>query len=227
MSNSDFSDSITKSSGFMPARKEHWNAVYEGAPTDQLGWYEEVPRPSLKLIDEANLSPSARLLDVGTGATTLIDCLLDEGYEDVVAVDVSEVALRRLAERLGPERASKVEWIVGDLTDPKTLADVRPVDLWHDRAVLHFLTEEKDRQSYGRSLRSVVKPGGHVIIAAFSPEGADRCSGLEVHNYDHAMIAEFLGSEFRLERYFDYEYRHPSGEPRPYVYTLFQRTETG
>lgn len=211
-------------SGLMPTRKEHWNEVYEGTPTDRLGWYEELPGPSLDLINEVNISPKDRLLDAGAGATTLIDRLLSDGYENLVAVDISEVALRRLAERLDPEQAAKVGWIVGDLTDPDTLEGVDPVGLWHDRAVLHFLTEEEARQNYVRSLRSLVKPGGWVIVAAFSLDGAPRCSGLEVRNYDHRMIGDLLGPDFQLERHFDYVYHQPSGDARPYVYTLFQRT---
>lgn len=209
----------------MTTRKKHWNEVYEDTPTDQLGWYEEVPRPSLQLVSKCELGEDPHLLDAGAGTTTLIDRLLQRGYENLTVVDVSDRALSRLADRLGPE-ARRVDWIVGDLTDPEVLEDVEPVDLWHDRAVLHFLTEKKERQGYVRSLRSAVKPGGHVIIAAFSMEGADRCSGLDVRNYDRHMIGELLGPEFVLERHFDYLYRQPSGDPRPYVYTLFRRMES-
>lgn len=209
----------------MNDRQSHWNAVYEETPTDELGWYEPVPGPSLDLITTLDLDDDARILDAGAGATTLIDHLLERGYQELVAVDLSEVGLQRLARRIGPDRAERVAWIVGDLTDPSTLADISTVDLWHDRAVLHFLTEEADRKGYLQSLRSTVRPGGHVIIATFSPEGAERCSGLPVRRYEAEGIAELLGPEFELLRDFEYLYRQPSGDPRPYVYTLFRRAE--
>jgi len=204
-------------------RKSHWNATYENTPTDQLGWYEEAPGPSLDLIIETGLPPSARILDAGSGATTLIDALLDRGYANLLAVDISEVALERLQARLAPEAATQVQWIVGDLTDSETLASIAPVDVWHDRAVLHFLTDAADRAAYVQALRSVVKPGGYVIIAAFALDGADRCSGLDVRNYDAEMINDLLGPDFEMERSLSHTYHQPSGAPRPYVYTRFRR----
>lgn len=211
----------------MTSRKEHWNEVYEETTTDRLGWYEEAPRPSLRLVSECGLKKEAHILDAGAGATTLIDHLLQRGFENLTALDVSEVALSRLKDRLSRQQAAKVNWIVGDLTNPHTFTDLEPVDLWHDRAVLHFLTEKRSRQDYVRTLRSVLKPGGYVIIAAFSLDGASRCSGLEVRNYDPTMIEELLGPAFILERHFDHLYRQPSGDPRPYVYALFRRREGG
>lgn len=213
----------------MPSRKErkvHWNATYEGTPTDQLGWYEEAPGPSIDLITKLDLPTSARILDAGSGATTLIDALLDRGYANLIAADISEVALKRLQSRLAPEEAAQVQWIVGDLTDSDTLAPVDPVDVWHDRAVLHFLTDATDRAAYVQALRSVVKPGGYVIIAAFALDGAERCSGLDVRNYDAEMIDSLLGPDFEMERSLSHTYYQPSGAPRPYVYTQFQRVHT-
>ncbi|MFO8231266.1 MAG: class I SAM-dependent methyltransferase [Longimonas sp.] len=210
----------------MPSRKKrqaHWNATYKDTPTNQLGWYEEAPGPSLDLITECDLPTSARILDAGSGATTLIDALIDRGYADLVAVDISEVALQRLQARLAPEEDAPVQWIVGDLTDPDTLASVDPVDVWHDRAVLHFLTDAADRAAYVQSLRSVVKPGGYVIIAAFALDGATRCSGLDVRNYDASMISNLLGPDFEMEQSLNHTYHQPSGAPRPYVYTRFRR----
>lgn len=211
----------------MPTRKAHWNATYSGTPTDQLGWYEEAPGPSLDLITELNLPASAHILDAGSGATTLIDALLDKGHTNLTAVDISRVALERLQTRLNPQQAAQVQWVVGDLTDAGTLATVEPVDLWHDRAVLHFLTDADDRAAYVQGLQSTVRPGGHVIIAAFARDGAERCSGLDVRNYDAAMIDDLLGLEFKMERSLNHTYHQPSGSPRPYVYTRFRRTEAG
>jgi hypothetical protein len=131
--------------------------------------------------------------------------------------------LNKLKERLGEEKASHVRWIVDDITHPAYIQNLRDISLWHDRAVLHFLLKENQRQEYLSTLKKVVKRGGYVIIAAFSLEGAKKCSGLDVKNYDQNMLAEFLGEDFNLLEYFDCTYHTPSGEPRPYIYTLLQK----
>jgi ubiquinone/menaquinone biosynthesis C-methylase UbiE len=203
--------------------KNHWNSVYTTRDVCNLGWYEESPKPSLTLISNTNIKKEGLLLDVGAGATTLIDNLIELGYKNIVAVDISEVALNRLKERLGAEKASLVKWIVDDITQPAHIDKLEDVTLWHDRAVLHFLLEEKQQQMYLTTLKKTVKRGGNVIIAAFSLKGAKKCSGLDIHNYDQNMLADFLGEEFSLVEYFDYTYKMPSGDLRPYIYTLFKR----
>lgn len=202
--------------------KSHWEKVYANKPIDQLGWYEASPQPSLRLIEACGLDPNAVLLNVGAGATTLVDELLQLGYENIIANDISSVGLERLKERLG-EQKEKVTWIVDDLTRPTKLNTIGPVDLWHDRAVLHFFTEEKDRNTYFKLLKKLVKPGGFVILATFNLHGAAKCSGLPVYRYDENMLADRLGNDFELLRAFNYHYTMPSGEKRDYVYTLFQR----
>ena len=204
--------------------KEHWNHVYTSREVSKLGWYEETPTPSLMLISRANIKKDETILDVGSGATTLIDNLIEQGYKNIFAVDISRVALDNLKKRLGEEKASLVKWIVDDIAHPVHIRKLEDVTLWHDRAVLHFLLEEDQRQMYLSTLKETVKIGGNVIIAAFSLKGAKRCSGLDVKNYDEKMLSEFLGKEFNLIEYFDYTYKMPSGELRPYIYTLFKRT---
>lgn len=203
--------------------REHWETVYLNRDTDTLGWYEETPAPCLQLIARCGLDKAAPILDVGAGATTLIDHLLDLGYERVAALDISGAALDKLQLRLGPERAARVEWIVDDITQPEVLLSHEPVVLWHDRALLHFLRGESEQQAYAAALRTLVAPGGFVIIGVFSTQGAERCSGLELKRYDEADLAEFLGRDFALEHSFRHVYTMPSGDPRPYVYTLFRR----
>ncbi len=203
--------------------KEHWNKVYSKSEISTLGWHEESPKPSFDMIQKCDLKKDAFILDVGSGATTLVEKLLRECYNNVVATDISKVALTIAQKNLKKEEAKLVKWIVDDITDPKYLTEIGNIDLWHDRTVLHFLTEEKQREGYLKTLNQLIKIGGYVIIAVFSLEGAKKCSGLDVVNYDHKMIAQFLGSEFELIEHFPYLYIQPSGGERPYTYTLFRR----
>ena len=201
--------------------KEHWNEIYEALDVDELTWYEEIPESSIKLLAKCHINKDEPVLDVGAGASTFIDHLIDKGFKKIIAADISEIALDRLKERLG-EKASLVRWIVDDITQPVHIQNLKDIAVWHDRAVLHFLLEENQRHTYLSTLKKVIKKGGYVIIAAFSLKGAKKCSGLDVKNYDQNMLAKFLGEDFTLLEYFDYTYYMPSGEPRPYIYALFQ-----
>lgn len=202
--------------------KEHWNKAYERVSADQLGWYEKDVSPTMQLIKKAGIGPSSRLLSVGAGSTTLIDTLLEHGYDNLLATDISDVALQVLQTRIG-NLHNKVEWIVDDLTNATLLNDIQPVDLWIDRAVLHFFTEEDDQETYFRLLRNLVHKYGYVILAEFNLESAEKCSGLPVHRYNTEMLQNKLGENFNLITSFDYDYTMPSGDSRTYVYTLFQR----
>ena len=155
--------------------KSHWEQVYRSKPVDSVSWYQPHAQRSLDLIRRVAGSRDARILDVGGGASTLADDLLDAGMTHVSVLDISGSALEAARQRLGP-RASKVRWIEGDITSLEL--EPASVDVWHDRAVFHFLTDPKDRAAYVRQVRSAVRPGGHVIVEAFSPEGPPQCSGL-------------------------------------------------
>ncbi len=203
----------------------HWNNVYENSVVTNLGWYEDDPEPSMRLINRCNLDKRASILNVGAGATTLVDALMREGYEGIIANDLSPHALEKLKARLG-DKSDKVKWIVDDLTCPCKLEDVGEVDLWHDRAVLHFFTDKDEQDAYFKLLRGLVKRDGYVIIAAFHLDGAPKCSGLPVHRYDTEMLDRRLGSDFELVASFDTTYVMPSGDHRAYVYTLFRRNKT-
>ena len=207
----------------MTDRRTHWNQIYANTPITQLGWYEEVPKPSLEMIDGLDLDPQARILDAGAGVGTLLDHLLERGFANLVAVDLSGTALQRLARRLETDQAAEIQWVVGDLRDPEALAQIDSVDLWHDRAVLHFLTDEVDRTEYLGTLKSILRPGGHVIVAAFSRNGPTRCSGCSVRRYDVGRIMRLFGSEFSLVKSQEYVYENPAGESRSYVYALLRR----
>jgi EEF1A lysine methyltransferase 2 len=203
--------------------QEHWDRVYATTPVDGTGWYEREPAPSLALVARCGLAPDDPILDVGSGASTFADHLLDLGYRRIIATDISPVGLERLGERLG-DRSPSVERIVDDVTHPAQLRSLQGIALWHDRAALHFLTDPGDRAAYVDTLRAVLRPDGWAILAAFAPDGATHCSGLPVHRYDAAMLGELLGPEFELREALAHVYTNRRGEPRPYVYTLFRRT---
>lgn len=205
--------------------KNHWNEVYSSKSIEKLGWYEDVATQSLNLIKKCSLRKDEEIIDVGCGASLLIDNLINEGFRKITATDISKNAIGKLKKRLGKEKASQVRWIVDDLTSPKELTNLNNISLWHDRAVLHFLTKVSDRQIYRKILTGAVKVNGYVIIASFSLKGAKKCSGLDVRRWDKKLLSEFLGSDFHLIEHFDYVYQMPSEDLRPYVYTLFQRVK--
>jgi SAM-dependent methyltransferase len=202
--------------------KRHWDTAYEKSSIPNLGWYEEYPDVSLRLIEKCKLQKEASILNVGAGATTLIDELLKLGYENIIANDISPKAINKLKKRLGDQN-HKVNWIIDDLTQPTELARIGAVGLWHDRAVLHFFINEKDQNTYFKLLKRLVKSKGFVIITTFNLNGAEKCSGLPVHRYDENMLQSKLGDDFELIESFDYTYKMPSEDTREYVYTLFQR----
>lgn len=203
--------------------KKHWNAAYQKSPVTNLGWYEENPTPSVELIESCNLPKEALIFNAGAGATTLISELLAKGYGNIVVNDISSVALSELKSQLPAPMNATVQFVVDDLTNPSELLKIKNVDLWHDRAVLHFFTEEKQQKAYFDLLKGALKPKGFVILAEFNLEGAKKCSGLDVFNYNEAMLQERLGTDFVLLKSFNYTYTQPSGNTREYVYTLFQK----
>jgi cyclopropane fatty-acyl-phospholipid synthase-like methyltransferase len=199
----------------------HWNNAYSKNEEEKLGWYETDLSPSLKLINSSQLAKGDTILVIGAGSTNLIDDLIKDKFTSILCTDISDVALKNLSNRIGETEC--LECIVDDLRKPEKLKTIEQVDLWFDRAVLHFLVEQKDQTQYFDLLRSKVKSGGHVILAEFSLEGATKCSGLPIVNYSSDMLQERLGDEFTLIEEFNYVYTMPSGDKRPYIYTLFKR----
>ena len=203
--------------------EKHWNASYQKSPITNLGWYEENPTPSIELIETCNLPKDGLIFNAGAGATTLISELLATGYGNLLVNDISSVALAELKNNLLVPKNAQIKFIVDDLTNPSELLKLKNVELWHDRAVLHFFTEEKQQKAYFDLLKSILKPKGFVILAEFNLEGAKKCSGLDVFNYNEEMLQERLGSDFELLKSFNFTYTQPSGNTREYVYTLFQK----
>lgn len=178
----------------MADREQHWNQVYASKSPLEVSWYQTEPRLSLQLIDQCGIGKHEPVIDVGGGASTLVDHLLEAGYTRPAVLDISSIALDHARQRLG-DKAGMVEWIVGDITQ---FEPPHSFTLWHDRAVFHFLTEPSDRERYVSALKKTVPGGGHVIIAAFAIGGPTKCSGLDIEQYDTQKLLSVLGSEFTL-----------------------------
>lgn len=204
--------------------KAHWNKAYSSKPHESLGWYENNVTPTLKMIEKAGLAKDSNVLVVGAGSTTLIDALVEDNYSKLIASDISEVSLDNLKARI-KDTNNSVTYIVDDLTAPVQLNEIAHVDMWIDRAVLHFFVEEKDRETYFNLLKKLVKPNGYVLLAEYNLEGAIKCAGLPVHRYNNPLFEKYLGSAFELEATFNHIYTMPSGDLRPYIYSLYKRVK--
>ncbi len=201
-------------------RKEHWETVYRTKSHDAVSWYESMPETSLELIEACGLDKTAGMIDVGAGASALVDRLLDRGHSDVSALDVSAEALEASKARLG-ERAPRVSWFVSDVT---LWQPHRTFDLWHDRAVFHFLSSPDDREAYRSVLERAVAPGGWTIMATFALGGPLKCSGLDVTRYSEADLDEYLGPAFHMEHSFTRVHTTPSSAEQEFQWMVFRRT---
>ena len=199
-------------------RKEHWETIYRTKAETEVSWYEIDPKISFDLIKLA--SPTCgRVIDVGGGQSLLVEKLLDAGFEKVAVLDISSVALERTKSRLR-ERANQVEWIIADVAAVKNIGTF---DVWHDRAVFHFLTEPQHRKNYVELAASTVPVGGHVIIGTFALDGPLTCSGLEVCRYDASLLSHELGSAFKLVHEVAHIHTTPTGTPQKFIFGLFER----
>lgn len=178
----------------MSTRSAHWENVYATKGETEVSWFQDSPAISLALIRAANPDRTAAIIDIGGGASRLVDALLREGYCSLAVLDLSANALEAARARIGPA-ASNVDWIVSDVT---TWQPTRSYDVWHDRAAFHFLTEPRDRAAYIERLQSAVRPGGQIIIGTFALHGPEKCSGLPVQRYDGKSLAAELGAAFEL-----------------------------
>jgi SAM-dependent methyltransferase len=201
------------------ARKDHWEGVYQAKGEADLSWYQEDPRLSLELIAAFAPAEGGRIIDVGGGASVLVDCLLEGSFERIAVLDISETALSKTRARLG-ERAGRVEWIVDDVTAVESLGTF---DVWHDRAVFHFLTDAEDRRKYADLVRRTVPEGGHLIIATFAVDGPRQCSNLDVCRYDAASLGAELGAGFSLVREAREVHATPWGSSQSFFYGVFRR----
>jgi SAM-dependent methyltransferase len=195
--------------------QSHWDKIYQKKAPNEVSWYRPHLEASLSLIEQTATGPSASIIDVGAGESTLVDDLLSRGYSDLTVLDISQSAIAVSKERLG-DAAERVRWLVADIT--QTALEPAAYDVWHDRAVFHFLTSESDREAYVRSVVHSVKRGGHVIISAFGPEGPTHCSGLEVVRYDADSLHAEFGKNFRLVSSSRQMHETPFGTTQQFLY---------
>ena len=202
-------------------RHEHWQDVYGSKPPRRLGWYKPRLDTSLEWIEALELPRDAPIIDIGCGASTLVDDLLDAGFTNVTLLDISEHALDVVRERLG-ESASTIEWIAADIT----AAELPPgtFHLWHDRAVFHFLTDPRDRGCYRERMEAALKTDGYLLIGLFTPDAPPRCSGLPVQRYALEDLLAELGPGFELLRHRHELHVTPGGVEQAYLYALFRKT---
>lgn len=199
---------------------EHWDAVYGAKAPDAVSWYAPHLAMSLDMIDRLKLPPTARIIDVGGGASTLPHDLLARGFERPTVLDIAAAALEAAKQSLGDD-AARVDWIVGDVT--RVELPEATFDLWHDRAVFHFLTDPADRQRYVDQVRRAVKPGGHVLVATFGPDGPEKCSGLPVVRYDADGLHSAFGAPFERIDSATETHRTPWGAEQAFLYCLCRR----
>lgn len=199
----------------------HWEQVYRTKDAAQQSWFQDEPAISLELI-RTLMKPGDRVIDVGGGSSILASTLLASGAGEVTVLDLSAAAIERAKVRNG-QASQRIRWIVGDITRQSSLP---PVDIWHDRAVFHFLTQPDQRARYADTLCSALRPGGHAVLATFHLDGPEECSGLPVVRYDAAAIARELGDEFAMVDERREEHVTPWGRTQSFVYAVLQRNDT-
>ena len=199
------------------SNQTHWETVYLNKAVEEVSWYRPHLEVSLRLIADSAPSASSAIIDVGGGEATLVDDLVAQGYSDVTVLDISPAAIDVAKSRLGMSAAA-VHWITGDIT----AVELEPAryDVWHDRAVFHFLTSAGDRAAYVRQIARSVRPGGHVIVATFGPDGPDKCSGLDVVRYDAEHLHGEFGPKVRLLDSVTELHETPWGTPQQFMYCL-------
>ena len=200
-------------------RQTHWQTVYQTKGEQQVSWSQPSPEPSLGLIEKFAPARTASIVDIGGGASRLVDALCGRGYRHVTVLDLSEAALQRAKARLGAN-ASAVQWVAADDTQWQP---PQAFDIWHDRAAFHFLVDPRDRESYIARLHQGVKSGGYAVIATFAPDGPEKCSGLPVQRYDHAALGAALGPAFALVHHQPHHHVTPWGASQSFQFSVFRR----
>jgi len=200
-------------------RKLHWEKVYTTKVPTDVSWFQGDPTVSLELIGSTGVSHTQKIIDVGGGTSVLVDKLVGEGFKDLTVLDISSAALDYAKERLG-NRSTNVTWIESDITE---FESTQKYDLWHDRAVFHFLTDQEDRRKYIRAMKESINSGGHVIIAAFSLEGPPKCSGLNVERYSPEKIKNKLGDSFEFVKSVDEVHVTPWSAEQKFTYCYFRK----
>jgi 2-polyprenyl-3-methyl-5-hydroxy-6-metoxy-1,4-benzoquinol methylase len=201
------------------SRRAHWENVYTTKSENEVSWFQENPAPSLELIDVAQPTSESAIVDIGGGASRLVDSLVARGFNHVTVLDLSEAALAAARTRLGDK--GNVKWVAADVT---SWNPTQTYDIWHDRAAFHFLTDAGDRAAYVTRLKQAIKPGGHVIVGTFAIDGPERCSGLPVNRYDAAGLAAELGEGFRLIDARRHQHSTPWAALQRFQFCIFRRS---
>jgi len=202
----------------MAEEPNRWEDVYQSKEEAETSWYEDRPQVSLELIAATGATIDAAIVDVGAGASRLVDCLLEEGFRRITVLDLSETALAKARARLPKD--APVEWVVANVLDWQPSM---PFDVWHDRAAFHFLTDFADQETYLRVMDRALVPGGHAIIGTFAPDGPDKCSGLPVTRFDATLLTERLGPDYRLIRSLMHDHHTPWGSVQRFHFGLFKK----
>lgn len=202
------------------SEKSHWENIYQTKPASRVSWFQDHAERSLQFIHHTGVAKDGHIMDVGGGASTLVDDLLREGYCNLTVLDISAAALDVARLRLG-EGASRVNWLEADITQYEF--PEASVDVWHDRAVFHFLTAPRDRQRYVRAVLRAVRPGGHVIVATFAEDGPPHCSGLEVVRYRPDTLHDEFGAAFNLVGSEEETHHTPAGMDQKFIYCYCRR----
>jgi SAM-dependent methyltransferase len=203
-------------------RAQHWDAAYEVRGVTEVSWFQPVATVSIELIERLETPTDASVIDIGGGASLLVDALLERGFSDLSVLDVSKSALDAVRERLGPTKP--VALLHQDLLGWKP---ERRFDLWHDRAVFHFLVDRSDRATYLQTLRSALRPGGAVVMATFASDGPEYCSGLPVARYSSVDLAEILGPDFAVVEQLREEHVTPAGATQPFTWVAARNVVDG
>lgn len=201
--------------------KEHWEAVYANKEADSVSWFQEHAETSLSFIEKLNLEKSAPIIDVGGGASTLVDDLLIRGYSRLFVLDLSGAALETAKKRIGSQSAS-VQWLEADVT--KVNLPNHHFEVWHDRAVFHFLTRSEEREAYIQNLLGSVRPNGHIIISTFAEDGPTECSGLPVMRYSAETLQAEFGERFLLKEHLLENHSTPSGKTQQFLFCHFVKS---
>jgi len=203
------------------ARKSHWEGIYTTKTPTGVSWYQPHAAKSLELIKRTGVNASAQIIDVGGGASTLVDDLLAKGFRNLTVLDISPTALEAAQQRLGARAAQEVKWIEADIT--QAVLPRHHFDVWHDRAVFHFLTEADDRRRYVNGASDALKPGGHIIMATFAADGARQCSGLNVIRYSPEKLHAELGGAFEIIESLEETHLTPFDTTQKFTYCLCRK----
>jgi len=200
-------------------RKKHWEEIYQSKQLNEVSWFQPTPQTSLDFIKEFKVPVTAKIIDIGGGDSLLVDHLLDLGYQDITVLDISALAIQRANKRLGP-RSSEVTWIVSDAA---VFEPTEKYDFWHDRAAFHFLTEEKEIESYLNTVQKNIKENGILVMGTFSEQGPKKCSGIEIKQYSESSMSSLLQKAFEKIKCITVNHKTPFDTIQNFIFCSFKK----